>query len=147
MPIKPPPMRMPKKILNDPELSGFFKELIDSVYQLFFFASEFGASNTQNITAAGGVTYTRRFLRVKGSGGSVTVTAIPSVAAIADGKEVFIQGDSDTDTLILQDESNLANSGLALAGGANITLGKGDILHLSYDEGDLKYYEISRSNN
>lgn len=147
MALKPPPRKIPQSILQDPEAGAFVRELIDSVYQLFFFASEFNASLTQNITAAGGITYTKRITRVQGSGGSVTVTATPSIAPITDGKTVIIQGDSDTNTLILQDESSLANSGLALAGGANITLGKGDALHLMYDEGDSKYYEVSRSNN
>lgn len=146
MAIKPPPRRIPQKILNDPEISGFIKELVDSVYQLFFFAAEFAATTTQDITVTG-VTYAKRIMRVQGSGGAVTVTATPSIAAIADGKEVVIQGDSDTNTLTLQDESVLPNSGLSLAGNASVTLGKGDTLYLVYDEGDSKYYQISRSNN
>lgn len=149
MALKPPPRRIPQSILKDPESAAFVKELIDSLYQVFFFASQFSASLTQSITAAGGITYTNRIMRVQGSGGAVTVTATPSVAvaAITDGKELIIQGDSDTNTVLLQDESALPNSGLALAGGANITLGKGDTLYLTYDEGDSKYYEVSRSNN
>lgn len=146
MAIKPPP-RIPQKISNDPELAEFFRSLIDCTYQLFYFASQFAATETQDITAAAGITYAKRIMRVQGSGGSVTVTATPSVKASVDGRELIIQGDSDTNTLILQDESALANSGLALAGGANITLGKGDMLYLAYDEGDSKWYEISRSNN
>ena len=60
---------------------------------------------------------------------------------------MIIQGDSNTNTLTLQDESNLSGSGLELDGSANITLGKGDTIHLLYDEGDSKYYELTRSNN
>lgn len=147
MPLKPPPQKIPQKILDDPELAGFFRDLVGSLYQVFSFATEFAASDTTSVTAAGGITYVRRIMRVQGSGGAVTVTKTPSIAAITDGKEVIIQGDSDTNTVLLQDESNLANSGLILAGNANITLGKGDTLYLTYDEGDGKYYEVSRSNN
>lgn len=147
MALKPPPRRMPQSVLNDPESAAFVRELIDSIYQIFFFASQFSASLTQNITATGGIIYTNRIMRVQGSGGAVTVTKTPSIGAITDGQELIIQGDSDTNTVLLQDESALPNSGLALAGGANITLGKGDTLYLMYDEGDSKYYEVSRSNN
>jgi hypothetical protein len=146
MALKPPPQRIPEKILADPELSQFIRDMIGSIYELFVFANDFNATSTMNITAAG-ITYTKRVMRVQGSGGAVTVTATPSVKPITDAKELILQGDSDTNTLTLQDESSLANSGLALAGGANITLGKGDILYLVYDEGDGKYYEVSRSNN
>lgn len=147
MPVQPPPRRLPKEIQESKGLYPFFHELLNSIYQLFVFAAEFGASGTQSITAAGGVTYIKRITRVVGSGGSVTVTATPSIAAIEDGKEIIIQGTHDTNTVVLQDESGLANSGLALAGGANFTLGKGDTLHLTYSAVDSKYYEIARSNN
>lgn len=147
MALKPPPQRIPQKILDDPELAGYFRDLTNSLYQVFSFATEFSASPITSVTASGGVTYTNRIMRVQGSGGAITVTATPSVAAIQDGKEVIIEGSSDTNTLLLQDESNLPNSGLSLAGNADITLGKGDSLYLKYNETDSKYYEISRSNN
>jgi hypothetical protein len=145
--LRPVPLKIPAKIDSDPDLRGFFRSLVNSIFQIFSAQAEFGASDTKNITAAGGITYTKRITRVQGSGGAITVTATPSVKPISDGKEIIIQGDSDANTVTLKDESGLANSGLALAGGANVTLGKGDTLHLLYDEGDGKYYEISRSNN
>lgn len=85
--------------------------------------------------------------RVAGSGGAVTLTSTPSIADATDGQILIVQGDDDTNTLTLQDESNLANSGLQLSGGADMTLGKGDIIVLTYDSGDDKWYELSRSNN
>lgn len=104
-------------------------------------------STTQNIVAGTGITVTNALMRVQGSGGAVTVTATPNVADGVDGECVIIQGDSDTNTLTLQDESQLANSGLQLAGGLDFVLGVGDMLEICYDLGDDNYYEVSRSNN
>ncbi len=104
-------------------------------------------STTQNITAGGGITTTNCIMRVQGSGGAVTITATPNIADGSDGEMAIIHGDNDTNTLTLQDESNLSGSGLELSGGNNFVLGKGDIIHLTYDLGDDKWYEISRSDN
>lgn len=100
-----------------------------------------------SVTAGGGITVTKGVMRVSGSGGAVTITATPNIADGSDGQIVVIQGDDDTNTVTLQDESNLANSGLALSGGVDFTLGKGDTIQLTYDTGDDKWYEISRSDN
>lgn len=104
-------------------------------------------SSTQSYSAANTITVTNTIMRVQGNGGAVTLTSTPTIADGADGQVVYIQGDHDTNTLTLQDEGNLANSGLALQGGVDFTLGKGDILTLTYDAGDDKWYEISRSDN
>ncbi len=122
-------------------------------------AINFSATNTSAInvvwtpsaTLSAGTTtsivITNAIMRVKSDGNVITVTSTPSVADGDDGQIVILQGDSDTDTLTLQDESNLGGSGLALSGGNDMTLGKGDTLTLIFDAGDDKYYEISRSDN
>lgn len=145
--LTPPPQSLPKAIQANNDLANFFKQLNASIYTIFFELNRFNPSETQDITASDGVAANNRIMRVQGSGGAVTVTATPSIADARDGEELIIQGNSDTNTLTLQDESNLANSGLQLAGGADVTLGKGDTIYLTYDEGDDKWYEISRSNN
>jgi len=106
-------------------------------------------SSTTDIVAGTGITVTNATMRVQGSGGAVTVTATPSIATtgLQDGQIVIIQGDSDTNTLKLQDEAQLASSGLALTAGTDFTLGKGDTLTLTWDAGDSKFYELSRSDN
>ena len=106
-------------------------------------------SNTASITAGGGITPTRAVMRVQGSGGAVTVTATPSIVSGlgVDGQILIIQGDSDANTVKLQDEAQLANTDLQLSGGTDMTLGKGDTLTLVYDSGDGKWYEIARSDN
>ena len=107
-------------------------------------------TSDNNITAGTGVTAAMilsRIVRVAGSGGAVTITATPNVADMTDGQIVIFQGTDDTNTVTFQDESNLANSALALSGGADMTLGQGDMLTIMYDLGDDKWYEISSSDN
>jgi len=104
-------------------------------------------SATQNITAAGGITVTNGIMRVQGNAAPITVTATPNIVDGFDGQIVIIQGDNSTNTLELQDQANLANSGLELSGNINFTLEKGSTLQLIYDGGDDLWYEISRSDN
>jgi len=104
---------------------------------------EANPSTTQNITAGGGITATNPLMRVQGSGGAVTITATPSIADGTDGQLVRLQGDSDTNTLLIQDESVLTGSGVMMRSGNDCNLGKGDMLLLSYDLGDDIWYSAS----
>lgn len=107
-------------------------------------------STTQAIVGATGLTaamIANKITRIQGSGGAVTVSATPSIVAGQDGQVLILQGDSDANTVTLNDEASTAGSTLELAGGVAAVLGKGDILVLTYDLGDSKWYEISRSNN
>jgi len=107
-------------------------------------------SATQTIVAGTGITTAmldaNAIIRIDGTGG-VTITATPNIADGIDGQIVTFQGTDDVNTVTFQSVSSLANSGLWLAGGANFTLGQGDILQLTYDAGDDLWYEITRSNN
>jgi hypothetical protein len=96
-----------------------------------------------NITEAGGITITNKIMRVQGSGGAITLTATPGIATsfTVDGFELILEGQSDTNTLTLQEESNLTNSGFKLNDKMNVTLGKGDILRLMYNATDAKWYQ------
>lgn len=96
-----------------------------------------------NITAAGGITVTNRIMRVQGSGGAITVTATPGISAgfTVDGFELILEGQSDTNTLTLQDESNLTGSGFKLEDALDKVLGKGDMLRLIYNRTDAKWYQ------
>jgi len=143
--LNPPPRRTPQDAGQEQKL--FYQQLVDAVYQLFYAADYANPQATVDIVAANGLTPSKRIMRVQGSGGAVTVISTPNISDAFDGTELLIQGDSDSNTVTFQDESSLSNSGLALAGGANCTLGKGDVLHLIYDSGDNKWYEVSRSNN
>ena len=105
-------------------------------------------SATTVMIAADAITVTKPIMRIdSGAGGAVTITSTPSIVDAADGTCVIIQGDDDTNTITLQDEAQLGNSGLQLAGTADMTLGAGDMLEVCYDAGDDNWYEISRSNN
>jgi len=104
----------------------------------------------QSITAGTGITAAmlNGITRVVGNGGAVTVTATPSITASAhDGFRMILQGTSEANTVILQDRSILANSGLELSGGANFTLGQNDIIELMYDSGEGLWIELGRSDN
>lgn len=96
---------------------------------------------------AGTLVVTNTIMRVRGSGGAKTMVSTPTIADGTDGQVIIIQGVNDSNILTLQDESNLGDSGLQLAGGADFALGAGDILHLVYDSGDDNWYEIGRNNN
>ena len=96
-----------------------------------------------SMSAGTGLTVTNTIMRVVSSGaGDTTITANPSIVDASDGRMVIIQGTSDTQTVTFND-----GNGLALAGGAAMTLGKGDTLTLYRDAGDDLWYEVARSNN
>ncbi len=108
----------------------------------------YAPSTTESIVAGTGITTTNRaIVRIAGSGGAVTVTATPSITARSDGSCITIQGDDDTNTVTLQDNDTLAGTNLELSGSVSMVFGKGDMLHLCYDSGDTKWYEVSRSDN
>lgn len=104
-------------------------------------------SADQSLLAATQITVTNAIMRVVGNGGAVTLTGTPTIVDSVDGDCVKIQGTSDANTVKLQDEAQLANTGLQLSGGADFTLGQGDMIGLCYDLGDDKWYEVSRSDN
>lgn len=80
-----------------------------------------GSGSPESVTAGGGITLSSisysNFVWITGSGGAVTVTATPSITACtADGQTLTIQATSNTNTVTLQDQANLASSGLSLNG-------------------------------
>lgn len=65
-------------------------------------------SSIQNVTAAGGITVTHRVTRVQGSDGPVDITSDPQIGAgTADGEEACIVGQSDTNTVKLENGAGL----------------------------------------
>lgn len=78
-----------------------------------------GSTGTpQSITAAGGIAFTggqsRALWFIQGSGGAVTVTASPQVAAATTiGQELVLEGTSDTNTVTLNDGTGLSLNGSA----------------------------------
>lgn len=79
--------------------------------------------------------------------GAVTMTSTPTVQTSGTTPwHIFVLvGTDDTNTVKVQDESNLANSALHLANARDFTFGKNDILMLLFNGTD--YIEISRSDN
>jgi hypothetical protein len=80
-----------------------------------------GSATPESLLAAGTVSLTSisysNFVWIVGNGGPVTLTSTPSVTACtADGQTLTIEGTSGTNTVTLQDQANLASSGLSLNG-------------------------------
>ena len=90
------------------------------------------------ITAADGITVTRKIMRVVGDGGAVDITADPQIADGVAGQIVIIQGIHDTSTLKLDN-----GAGLALS--ASITLAQYDSITLMYEADEDIWIEISRT--
>ena len=100
-----------------------------------------GAANL--IVAGTGITdITKTYSKIQGSGGAVDITADPQMVDGADGQIVYLKGDSDTNTVTIDD-----GAGFQLAGAASFVMGKGDILTVIYDSTDDLWIEISRSDN
>ncbi len=99
--------------------------------------------STGNVVAATGITKAMlgSFMYYNGNS-AIDITANPQIFAAKNGRKIMIVGSSNTNTLKLDN-----GSGLALAGGASITLGLADNIELMYVTGLAVWMEISRSNN
>lgn len=106
-----------------------------------------GSGSAQAVTAGGGVVLsgitTLNQAWVSGSGGAVIVTATPSITACtADGQYLKVTGTSNTNTVKLQDQANLASSGLSLNG--DVILAKDSVISLHCDITQGLWVEDSR---
>ena len=91
-----------------------------------------------NITAGGGITVTNATMQIQGDGGSVIITANPQIAAGTDGQLVYLQGQNDTNTVIIHD-----GDGLMLHSGSVLILGEHDYIVMQYDSGSSQWEEVS----
>ena len=98
-------------------------------------------STTANITVTG-ITVTRTIMRIQGSGGAIDITADPQIAAGSDGQMIILKGESNANTVKLDN-----GAGLALQGAVPFTMGAGDMIKFVYDAGNSIWYEISRADN
>lgn len=106
-------------------------------------------TDIKDIAAITGITGDMLYgiIRVQGSGGAVTISTTPNIVDGINGQIITIIGQSDINTLTIQDENILPNSGVILAGSSNITLGQYDTLQLVFDANADKWIQISQSNN
>lgn len=107
-----------------------------------------GSASPQSVLAATGISLSgisvSNYVWVVGSPGAVTVIATPSITACtADGQMLKVIGTDATNTVHLQDQANLASSGLSLNG--DITLGKDSVITLHCDITQGLWVEDSRS--
>ncbi len=95
-----------------------------------------------NVTADGGITAAMLFPQIYFSGsGAIDITADPQIVDGFRGQRIRIWGNSDTNTLTLDD-----GTGLKLNGGAQCVLGIDDVIELEFTQnGD--WCELYRSDN
>lgn len=131
------------RAMNDDEVRlSDDKHLFGLTYAKLFGAVTFQSSSLQTLAAANALLANAGKVRVVGSGGAVTLTSTPTIAAGSDGQIVYIQGTHATNTVTLQDEASLAGTKLKL-GAATRALAKGSLLGLMYDTTDAFWYEVS----
>lgn len=107
----------------------------------------FTPSSNQVLLAASAISVNASIVQVSGSGGAVTLTSVPTIAAGTDGQILIIVGTSDTNTVEIQDEDALAGSNLELTGGNNFIFGARDIMMLVFNSASAKWIEMTRSSN
>ena len=100
-----------------------------------------GSKNISTITAEVGITREMLYPFMVYTGSSaVDITANPQIEASSDGEMITIKGNSNTNTLTLDD-----TDGLRLAG--QMVLGQHDSITLIYSAYSGIWFEVSRSNN
>ena len=85
--VQPPPIKTPPRLLADPELSGFFKQLLQSVYLLFVQAKDL---NPARISAG---------------------TATPEGAVTGAVGDLFLRTDGGASSTLYVKESGTGNAG------------------------------------
>jgi hypothetical protein len=105
-----------------------------------------GSASPQTVTAGGGVVLSSisyQNLAWISAASAITVTKTPSITVgTADGQKLNIYGTSASNTITLQDQANLASSGLSLNG--NWIGGKDSSLNLHWDASQSLWVEDSR---
>ena len=108
----------------------------------------FGSTTTSTLLATDAIGVTYRTIYIQGNEGAVTLISTPSITAGEyDGQRLTIHGLSDSNLVILQDESNLANSGIRLTHAYNCVFGKNDTMELTWYEDGAVWVELSRSDS
>jgi len=101
---------------------------------------------SQVLTAATTITVDSTLHNVSAAS-PISLTNTPTLAAGIDGQKIIIVGTSDTNTIILRDDRNLAYTDLFLSGEVDMTLALGDMIELFYDSSMPGWCELSRSIN
>jgi len=91
-------------------------------------------ASTQSLEATDQIAHTYNTLPLEGKTAAVTLTSVPTITDGYDGERLLLIGMDDTKTVTLQDESSLTSSNVLNMGGANITLGKGDVVGYIFSE-------------
>lgn len=96
----------------------------------------FVPSAVTNITAGGGITPVSTFMRIQGDGGAVDITANPQISAGAYGQLLIVEGESDVNTVLLEN-----GDGMRLRGGRKV-LHEHDYVGLIYDDDSNEWVQV-----
>lgn len=107
----------------------------------------FTPSSNQSLLAGDAILANAGIVQISGNGGAVTLTSTPTIANGTDGQMLFIIGTSDTNTVELQDETQLAGSNLQLSEDVNFIVGLGDMICLVFNTNRGAWVEMTRSDN
>ena len=102
---------------------------------------------TQTVAAANTISNTNTVNVLTGSGGVVSMTSTPHITAGQVGQRLILRFSSDTNTVTLRSQNNLADSGLKLKNGQDFVGGVGDEIVLDWDDTLSLWVESNRSDN
>jgi len=88
----------------------------------------------QEMVAADRILHEFPTVQVAGVNGAVVLTSTPTITAGYDGERLLIVGTDDTNTITIQDESNLTGSLVHNVGGTDVTLEEGDVVGYIYSK-------------
>jgi hypothetical protein len=110
-------------------------------------SSSLPALNIQNLTGASDTINKNPNTELRATS-PLIMTSTPTISAgLSEMERIIIRGSSDTNTIKLQSESNLAGSNLYLEGGFDCVLGLNDVIQLRWNALTSNWIEITRSLN
>jgi len=133
--------------LQESDIATLTKNQVLRGVQHFGNTIGFVGVTTQTLTATTAILADEAtIIPVAGSGGSVTLTGEPTIANGTPWQPILLVGTNDTNTVVLQDISNLAGSNLDL-GGSDIILANTDYLLLIFNELNTNWERVIHTNN
>jgi len=111
--------------------------------------TSFVPSTSQGVATTESVTPDASYVLVAGNSGATSLSSVPNISSnsVTDGQQLVLIGTSDTNTLTIRDDDNLAGSNVELASDTDITLGLNDTLYLIWSGAVSAWLMISTSDN
>lgn len=91
-------------------------------------------SSLQKLVAADTIKHETPLIQIQGKHAAITSTSTPTISDGYDGEKITVVGQSDTNTVRLQDENELSGSNLKFAFMIGRTLGVGNSVDFIFSE-------------